>query len=63
MHGRGVLEMADGSIYMGYFKDDFPSGLGVIIYTNGDRYEGELRNGLRYGNGTYFHNDYSVYTG
>lgn len=55
--------MVDGPIYMGYFKDDLPNGLGVIIYANGDRYEGEVKNGLRHGSGTYFHNDFSVYTG
>jgi len=27
--------MPDGSVYMGYFKDDIPDGLGVIFYSNG----------------------------
>ena len=33
--GRGVLEMNNGSAYMGYFKDNAPNGLGVILYSNG----------------------------
>ena len=33
--GRGVLELSDGSAYMGYFKDNLPNGLGVIVYADG----------------------------
>lgn len=33
-----MLEMADGSIFMGYFKDDLPDGLGVVIYSSGEKY-------------------------
>lgn len=32
--GRGILEMVDGSIYLGYFKNDIPNGLGIILYSN-----------------------------
>ena len=32
--GRGVLEMKDGTVYMGYFKNNKPSGLGIILYNN-----------------------------
>ena len=38
--GKGVLEMNDGFIYMGYFKDNMPNGLAAIIYPNGEKYEG-----------------------
>lgn len=55
--------MPDGSVYMGYFKDDIPDGLGVIFYSNGQKYEGEINKGNRHGTGTYYYNDLSVYIG
>ena len=30
--------MASGSIYMGYFKNDLPNGLGIILYNNNEKY-------------------------
>jgi hypothetical protein len=48
---------------MGYFKDDLPNGLGVILFSNGEKYEGEVKNGYRNGTGTYYYNDLSVYCG
>lgn len=32
--GKGMLEMANGSVYMGYFKNDLPNGLGIILFNN-----------------------------
>jgi hypothetical protein len=32
--------MRDGTVYMGYFYDDLPDGLGIIYYSNGEKYEG-----------------------
>ena len=38
--GKGIFQMKDGTVYMGYFEDDLPHGLGIIHYANGDKFEG-----------------------
>ena len=39
--GRGIQVHADGSIYEGYWKEDFAHGRGRLIHTDGDVYNGE----------------------
>lgn len=39
------------------------SGKGVYIYGNGDRYEGEFKDGVFHGEGTYFFADGTVQSG
>ena len=38
-----------GEIYEGYFKNDIPDGRGLVIRKNGDHYEGDLTDGMPYG--------------
>ncbi len=43
----------DFGVYTGDMKDGKPSGHGLCVYHNGDKYEGEFVNGLKQGKGTY----------
>ena len=52
--GGGIVqkELADGSQYVGEFKDDLFHGQGTYYYTNGDQYVGEWKDNKRHGQGT-----------
>lgn len=39
-----MLKSADGSIYKGYWKNDFKDGEGNLISANGDQYQGMWKN-------------------
>jgi hypothetical protein len=41
-------------IYRGFFKDDRPNGVGIKVYVDGDKYEGQWLNGLFNGIGTLY---------
>ena len=38
-------------------------GKGKEYFTNGDRYEGDFKNGMREGKGIYYHNSREEYNG
>ena len=44
---------ASVSAHMGYYKEDERCGLGLIVWTNGDEYEGDFNNGDPCGFGVY----------
>jgi len=52
MHGAGVLEKKDGTIYDGIW-DSGVTGKGVIRFVNGDIYEGRWKYGLFHGEGSF----------
>ncbi len=56
-NGIGVRLNEAGQKYVGYFRRGQPSGKGVCYYPNGQRYDGQWKNGLRHGNGTLFKGD------
>ena len=39
------------------------SGKAIASYENGDKYEGDFKDGLRHGQGTYTYKSGAVYTG
>ncbi len=41
--GRGILHSASGDIYDCIWNDDRKSGVGFILYSNGDCFKGEFR--------------------
>jgi len=41
--------LPDGDTYLGEWVGDKPDGVGVKNYADGNRYEGEFRNGLSHG--------------
>ena len=59
--GRYVF--ADGSEYVGEFRDGCPSGQGLLLLASGDEYEGEFLRGKFHGFGCYRYATGEVYTG
>nr|UMO80405.1 F-box domain containing protein [Pandoravirus aubagnensis] len=49
---QGGTHDVDGT-YRGAFQDGYANGYGVIVYANGDRYEGEWKRSVRDGYGVY----------
>ena len=52
-HGYGTYTWADGSIYVGEYKNDKYHGNGTYTYANGDKYVGQMKDGNFNGQGTY----------
>lgn len=52
-HGRGRLELPDGTRYDGEWLEGVPHGRGVMYYSSGNIYKGEFSNGKRQGRGKY----------
>ena len=53
-HGKGVETLEDQSQYTGYFECGLKAGKeGVFVWPNGDRYQGEFRDGVMKGQGTF----------
>ena len=50
---QGQLSYKDGSIYNGLFVDGLKHGMGLILYQNGDKYEGNFSNDEIDGEGEY----------
>ena len=50
-HGFGMQIWADGSKYVGYWKNDETNGRGRLIHHDGDVYVGEWKNNLAHGIG------------
>ncbi len=57
----------DGSVYYGSLDKDNPSGKGTRIFNDGSRYDGEFKNGKRYGCGKFLYpqniSSYEYYIG
>ena len=53
IHGRGVYIYANGSQYIGWFKEGNIIGQGRLVYYNGDIYEGYTENMKYSGHGKY----------
>lgn len=47
MCGKGILNLEDGRIYEGRFKDDEYDGYGIMNYPDGSTYEGEWKCGSK----------------
>ncbi len=62
--GRGTYIYKEGSAkYVGDFKNNFPHGIGICTYANGDRYEGEWADGAFQGQGTLYIRDGTIVSG
>jgi hypothetical protein len=44
VHGQGIQIYADGSKYIGQFKNGLSEGQGQLIFPNGEKYVGEFKN-------------------
>jgi len=63
INGQGTYTYADGSEYVGEFRDGKYHGQGTYTFSNGDKYVGELRNDKHHGQGTYTYSNGSKYVG
>ena len=63
MHGRGVLDWANGFRYEGELRDGVQHGYGTFTEASGEHYEGAWRNGKPHGQGTYIQGDGSTFQG
>lgn len=62
--GRGTYIYKEGSAkYVGDFKNNYPHGVGICTYANGDRYEGEWGDGAFQGQGTLYLRDGTIVSG
>lgn len=52
-HGKGILNLTDGSRYEGNFSDGLFDGHGVLLFPDGSKYEGEFSKGKYAGYGIY----------
>jgi hypothetical protein len=59
--GQGYYNYPEGSIWVGNFKEGYPSGQGICYYANGDRYEGEWANNRPNGEGVMHYLNGRVY--
>jgi len=59
--GKGSLDYADGSRYVGEFVNGEPKGQGICYYVNGDRYEGGWEAHAPHGEGTMYFKSGLVY--
>ena len=63
MHGRGVLDWANGFRYEGELRDGKQHGNGTLTQASGARYVGGWRNGRPHGEGTYTQADGTIFEG
>ncbi len=59
--GRGIMDYADGSKFIGEFINGEPRGKGVCYYANGDRYDGMWINHAPHGEGVMYFKSGLVY--
>ena len=48
-HGKGLEICPNGNVFVGYYMNGKPEGVGVFTWQNGEVYEGEWRNGMKHG--------------
>lgn len=47
----GLVQLPDGAVFKGGYKNGLFNGKGQLVWSNGDRYQGEFKNGLKNGVG------------
>ena len=48
---NGLVQLPDGAVYKGEYKNGLFNGKGQLVWSNGDLYQGEFENGLKHGTG------------
>jgi len=61
-NGYGLKKYKDGTIYVGEWWNDTPSGKGTVIWSDGSIYVGDFSKGMYSGNGTLV-NQQTLYVG
>ena len=62
-NGYGIKKYKDGTMYVGEWWNDVPSGQGTVIWADGTIYVGEFLNGKRNGEGTFTYADGTAFIG
>jgi len=62
-HGKGILNLPDGSFYEGSFRKNKKHGFGILVAKNGDIYEGEFKRDEQHGYGVLKEKSGDVYSG
>ncbi len=62
-HGFGSYKWADGSIYIGYWKNNVACGYGKLVHDDGDVYEGNWENDKANGYGEYRQKNGTIFKG
>jgi len=62
-NGHGTNTWADGSKYVGEFKDGKGNGQGTYTFASGSKYVGEFKDGNKHGQGTYTYHYGDKYVG
>ena len=63
MHGKGRLELADGSVFEGAYVDGCRHGYGEFKWADGEQYCGEYARDVKHGKGVYTWSDGRRYEG
>lgn len=53
-NGKGELQLASKITIMGEWKNDKLTGMGTVMFPNGERYEGQFLEGEKNGQGLKF---------
>jgi len=61
-NGYGMKKYPNGTIYIGEWWNEKPSGKGTVIWSNGTIYVGDFKEGMYHGYGTLL-NEQSLYVG
>ena len=62
-HGQGKMTWADGTIYVGSWKNDLKHGQGNCAFANGDVYEGDWVEDMKSGQGCFHFSSGNTYEG
>lgn len=62
-NGQGTEFYSDGSLYIGTWKSDLKDGVGKVIYSNGQVFEGSFVDGERNGEATIIWPDGKSFSG
>lgn len=54
MNGKGYFFPVMGGVIEGQFENHFANGFCTLIFANGDKYQGFLRNGQMHGKGIFY---------
>ena len=63
INGYGTATWADGTKFVGKYKDGKKNGLGTFMFASGDKYVGEFKDNKYHGQGTYTFADGEKYVG
>ena len=63
MHGKGVLECANGDRYEGTWENNGLTGEGSVVHANGETFQGTWREHRKHGMGTYHYINGEWYRG